>query len=194
MWWHSCNLVICGVSGQSILKYKAQWWKTLQILFLKPWLSSIVQALESLTPIFSIILFSTQRKKWRLSPYEIRSRSARSRSPRGSTRYAAAERRRWRTRSRRFLRLRLSIFCADPWLPSLDRKPARTWISFGILFIISQIFYISMCVCVFCWFVGRKPHMNIGTIGHVDHGKTTLTAAITKVRFGNRKRSLPFFC
>lgn len=27
-----------------------------------------------------------------------------------------------------------------------------------------------------------KPHLNIGTIGHVDHGKTTLTAAITKVR------------
>jgi elongation factor Tu len=27
-----------------------------------------------------------------------------------------------------------------------------------------------------------KPHMNIGTIGHVDHGKTTLTAAITKVQ------------
>ena len=27
-----------------------------------------------------------------------------------------------------------------------------------------------------------KPHVNIGTIGHVDHGKTTLTAAITKVR------------
>ena len=26
-----------------------------------------------------------------------------------------------------------------------------------------------------------KPHANIGTIGHVDHGKTTLTAAITKV-------------
>ena len=25
------------------------------------------------------------------------------------------------------------------------------------------------------------PHVNIGTIGHVDHGKTTLTAAITKV-------------
>ncbi|KAK0565577.1 translation elongation factor Tu [Tilletia horrida] len=30
-------------------------------------------------------------------------------------------------------------------------------------------------------FVRDKPHMNIGTIGHVDHGKTTLTAAITKV-------------
>jgi len=26
-----------------------------------------------------------------------------------------------------------------------------------------------------------KPHLNIGTIGHVDHGKTTLTAAITTV-------------
>ncbi|MGN1259405.1 MAG: GTP-binding protein, partial [Christensenellales bacterium] len=26
----------------------------------------------------------------------------------------------------------------------------------------------------------KKPHVNIGTIGHVDHGKTTLTAAITK--------------
>ena len=26
-----------------------------------------------------------------------------------------------------------------------------------------------------------KPHINVGTIGHVDHGKTTLTAAITKV-------------
>mmetsp|Transcript_70295 Transcript_70295/g.164651 ORF Transcript_70295/g.164651 Transcript_70295/m.164651 type:complete len:419 (-) Transcript_70295:111-1367(-) len=30
-------------------------------------------------------------------------------------------------------------------------------------------------------FQRNKPHMNIGTIGHVDHGKTTLTAAITKV-------------
>ncbi len=30
-------------------------------------------------------------------------------------------------------------------------------------------------------FSRSKPHVNIGTIGHVDHGKTTLTAAITKV-------------
>ena len=30
-------------------------------------------------------------------------------------------------------------------------------------------------------FVRNKPHCNIGTIGHVDHGKTTLTAAITNV-------------
>ena len=28
-------------------------------------------------------------------------------------------------------------------------------------------------------FVRTKPHMNVGTIGHVDHGKTTLSAAIT---------------
>ncbi len=37
-----------------------------------------------------------------------------------------------------------------------------------------------------------KPHVNIGTIGHVDHGKTTLTAAITNIlakkRFGNSKK------
>lgn len=30
-------------------------------------------------------------------------------------------------------------------------------------------------------FVRSKPHVNIGTIGHVDHGKTTLTSAITTV-------------
>ncbi|HOA20826.1 MAG TPA: GTP-binding protein, partial [Sedimentibacter sp.] len=36
-------------------------------------------------------------------------------------------------------------------------------------------------------FERNKPHVNIGTIGHVDHGKTTLTAAITLIlnkRFG----------
>ncbi|HEY5525975.1 MAG TPA: GTP-binding protein, partial [Candidatus Anoxymicrobiaceae bacterium] len=30
-------------------------------------------------------------------------------------------------------------------------------------------------------FERTKPHVNVGTIGHVDHGKTMLTAAITKV-------------
>ena len=38
----------------------------------------------------------------------------------------------------------------------------------------------------------NKPHVNIGTIGHVDHGKTTLTAAITKVlseRFGGSAKA-----
>ncbi|MFZ0217779.1 MAG: elongation factor Tu [Candidatus Dormiibacterota bacterium] len=33
-------------------------------------------------------------------------------------------------------------------------------------------------------FERTKPHMNVGTIGHIDHGKTTLTAAITKVQAG----------
>ncbi|MEB2286208.1 MAG: GTP-binding protein, partial [Myxococcales bacterium] len=31
-------------------------------------------------------------------------------------------------------------------------------------------------------FERKKPHVNVGTIGHVDHGKTTLTAAITKTQ------------
>ena len=30
-------------------------------------------------------------------------------------------------------------------------------------------------------FERTKPHCNVGTIGHVDHGKTTLTAALTRV-------------
>src|SRR4030042_1203080 len=38
-------------------------------------------------------------------------------------------------------------------------------------------------------FVRSKPHVNIGTIGHVDHGKTTLTSAITKVLSATGKAS-----
>ena len=34
-------------------------------------------------------------------------------------------------------------------------------------------------------FERNKPHCNVGTIGHVDHGKTTLTAAMTKVLGGD---------
>lgn len=39
-------------------------------------------------------------------------------------------------------------------------------------------------------FERNKPHLNVGTIGHVDHGKTTLTAALTKVlaQFGGEER------
>ena len=41
-------------------------------------------------------------------------------------------------------------------------------------------------------FARTKPHLNVGTIGHVDHGKTTLTAALTKVlaaKFGGEVRN-----
>ena len=38
-------------------------------------------------------------------------------------------------------------------------------------------------------FERKKPHVNIGTIGHVDHGKTTLTAAISTVMSVNQWRS-----
>jgi len=44
-------------------------------------------------------------------------------------------------------------------------------------------------------FERTKPHVNIGTIGHVDHGKTTLTAAISKVlheRFPDKNPFTPF--
>ena len=34
-------------------------------------------------------------------------------------------------------------------------------------------------------FERTKPHVNVGTMGHIDHGKTTLTAAITKVLADN---------
>jgi elongation factor Tu len=41
---------------------------------------------------------------------------------------------------------------------------------------------LATCVRTFATQFNRdKPHVNIGTIGHVDHGKTTLTQAITKV-------------
>ena len=43
-------------------------------------------------------------------------------------------------------------------------------------------------------FVRSKPHINIGTIGHIDHGKTTLTSAITKVLAKqNLARELDFY-
>jgi len=41
-------------------------------------------------------------------------------------------------------------------------------------------------------FQRNKPHVNVGTIGHVDHGKTTLTAALTMVlskQFGGESKA-----
>src|SRR4029077_1154806 len=42
-------------------------------------------------------------------------------------------------------------------------------------------------------FERNKPHLNIGTIGHIDHGKTTLTAAITKVMADNDPNNNSFY-
>jgi elongation factor Tu len=48
----------------------------------------------------------------------------------------------------------------------------------------SQPAWLHLAKRAFCYDLNSraKPHLNVGTIGHVDHGKTTLTAAITKVR------------
>jgi hypothetical protein len=64
------------------------------------------------------------------------------------------------------------MFCAcNPFDPHTGAKPAAAW---------------TGCRALSTVFNRTKPHLNIGTIGHVDHGKTTLTAAITKVRLGVR--------
>ena len=38
-------------------------------------------------------------------------------------------------------------------------------------------------------FERNKPHLNVGTMGHIDHGKTTLTAAITKTLADEERRT-----
>ncbi|KAM5533111.1 hypothetical protein V8D89_013254 [Ganoderma adspersum] len=64
---------------------------------------------------------------------------------------------------------RTSIRC-QPTAPSLCRSAGR-----------SLTFSRGYAEAAPSKFSRAKPHLNIGTIGHVDHGKTTLTAAITKV-------------
>ncbi|HNV48639.1 MAG TPA: GTP-binding protein, partial [Spirochaetota bacterium] len=44
-------------------------------------------------------------------------------------------------------------------------------------------------------FERTKPHVNVGTIGHIDHGKTTLTSAITKcltAAYGGKNKAIDF--
>merc|ERR1712232_926724 len=75
------------------------------------------------------------------------------------------------------------FFVSSPMFSSLrgaTRLFQRTTLSFSqgaspSLLGVSQRFYASTV------FDRSKPHLNVGTIGHVDHGKTTLTAAITKI-------------
>lgn len=44
-----------------------------------------------------------------------------------------------------------------------------------------QLFLPKIIARAFSKFVRDRPHLNVGTVGHVDHGKTTLTSAITKI-------------
>ena len=46
-----------------------------------------------------------------------------------------------------------------------------------------MVFKLSVSAAGKASFKRTKEHLNVGTIGHVDHGKTTLTAAITKCTF-----------
>jgi elongation factor Tu len=66
----------------------------------------------------------------------------------------------------------------DPTQPVFDQYiPPQPHVNTRIYFLLSgRLQYADATK-----FSRSKPHMNIGTIGHVDHGKTTLTAAITKV-------------
>jgi len=68
---------------------------------------------------------------------------------------------------------------------SARRTPYLLWNATGLS---RGIFHSSPLSNVTCFyatatFVRDKPHINVGTIGHVDHGKTTLTSAITKILF-----------
>lgn len=73
---------------------------------------------------------------------------------------------------RRCLRLAVSSYCTGHRVTSYPQQASRA--------VLPQVapkrFYSEKRV-----YQRTKPHCNVGTIGHVDHGKTTLTAAITKV-------------
>jgi GTPase len=64
----------------------------------------------------------------------------------------------------------VSIFLSNVVSRSAQRSSVRTFLNGNV----SPLRF-------FATFERTKPHVNIGTIGHVDHGKTTLTAAITMV-------------
>jgi len=50
-----------------------------------------------------------------------------------------------------------------------------------LTFSLSKSFLTKLPHRNFAKYIRKKPHLNVGTIGHIDHGKTTLTSAITKV-------------
>ncbi len=62
----------------------------------------------------------------------------------------------------------------------------------GTMFLGTRHFLIGVLIMAKGKFERTKPHVNVGTIGHVDHGKTTLTAAITTVlssKFGGEAKA-----
>ncbi|CAN1775355.1 Elongation factor Tu, mitochondrial [Linum perenne] len=58
-------------------------------------------------------------------------------------------------------------------MSSLQLILIRSCLDYGLFHFIWFVFSFFLCC--------RKPHVNVGTNGHVDHGKTTLTATITRV-------------
>jgi len=72
---------------------------------------------------------------------------------------------------------RISISVTFSYVPgTLQDARHVTAISGWFLIFCKEIYLMAKQV-----FERKKPHVNVGTIGHIDHGKTTLTAAITKV-------------
>ncbi len=69
--------------------------------------------------------------------------------------------------------------CVRPGVPALARVPTK------MISLLSStraaVGRAAVRARLLSSFVRNKPHLNIGTIGHVDHGKTTLTSAITKI-------------
>jgi elongation factor Tu len=71
------------------------------------------------------------------------------------------------------------VRCVRPGVPALARVPTK------MISLLSStraaVGRAAVRARLLSSFVRNKPHLNIGTIGHVDHGKTTLTSAITKI-------------
>ena len=65
---------------------------------------------------------------------------------------------------------------------SLFKKDSLTIRYFEFLLsTIINIIMLQRLIRNFVKYDRSKPHINVGTIGHIDHGKTTLTSAITKI-------------
>ena len=79
------------------------------------------------------------------------------------------------------------LFC-NKIVPTKDFLPIYPLRRYSESFRISRHFSTSILVRNSAEPEPVKPNVNVGTIGHVDHGKTTLTAAITKVLADSKKQ------